>query len=139
MEEANYRSVSRVVGIVLFMTALVFMAFGWDEIVDVPRPESDANAIEQLVAARPVAISLRVGLIILTTYVLVSVAALVVEGRWLVKAGPTGAEVEPSHMLEWISRANSELDERLAIVEETLDDLWDEVDDFRHELLQDET
>jgi hypothetical protein len=134
MKADRYRSIRAFLATSLFVAGLVFMALGWNEIAEPPSLRREATAVEHVIAARPVAISLRVALISLATYVLASVVALALEGRWLVKAGPAGAEVEPSPALESLKEANAELNERMAIVEETLEKVWESVETVQDDL-----
>ena len=100
----------------------------WSRLGALP-PDVDApGVLEAILLVTPVVVVVRVGIMGLGLYIVASIVGLVIEGRWLVKAGISGAEAEPSESayLMLASQEDSEL--RLDQVETSIDEIWDAID-----------
>lgn len=103
------------------MTFLAGVAYGlanWAALTaSAPRPPNP-SLWEQILLAPPLLTLMRLAILLGASYFVASLVGLVLEGRWISKAGPSGAEADPAPALESIQAAGEELDERMASLEE---------------------
>jgi hypothetical protein len=125
MDWLHPRGIARALGIALLLGALSLVAGSWEDITAVSPVSPSAGSIERVVAVPVVVASLRIALVVLSVYLTASAVGLVLEGRWLVKAGPSGAEVEPAELLDYFQDGSLVNEDRLTEVEESVDDIWD--------------
>jgi hypothetical protein len=119
------RGIARIVGMLLLLGACAFIARSWRDIISVPTLSSSAGTLERLLAVPVVMAALRIAFVILSAYLTASAIGLLVEGRWLVRAGPSGAEVEPAEMLDRLQDGSLLNEDRLTDMEESVDEIWD--------------
>jgi hypothetical protein len=86
--------------------------------------------LERVVAVPVVIAALRITLVVLSVYLTASAVGLLLEGRWLVRAGPSGAEVEPAEMLDHLQDGSLLSADRLTYVEESVDQIWDVINEL---------
>jgi hypothetical protein len=125
MDWLHPRGIARIIGISLLFGGLAFVAGSWEDIVVVfPASPSDGS-LERIVAVPVVIAALRITLVVLSVYLTASAVGLLLEGRWLVRAGPSGAEVEPADMLDRLQDGSLLNEDRLTDLEESVDEVWD--------------
>ncbi|MGH2817147.1 MAG: hypothetical protein ACRDJS_01655 [Actinomycetota bacterium] len=125
MDSLHPRGIARLIGISLLFASLAYVAGSWEEIVGVSPPSPSAGSVERVVAVPVVIAALRVALVILSVYLTASAVGLLLEGRWLVRAGPSGAEAEPAEMLDYFQDGSLLNEDRLTDMEESVDEIWD--------------
>ena len=113
------------IGLSLLLASLAYVAGSWEVIAGVSPPSPSAGSLERVLAVPVVIASLRITLIVLSVYLTTCAIGLLLEGRWLVRAGPSGAEVEPAEMLGPLQDGSLLNDDRLTDLEESLDEVWD--------------
>ncbi len=119
------RGIARLIGLSLLIASLTNIVWWWKDIAGVSPPSPSAGSLERVVAVPVVVASLRITLVVLSVYLTASAVGLLLEGRWLVKAGPSGAEAEPAEMLDYFQDGSLVNEDRLTEVEESVDDIWD--------------
>jgi hypothetical protein len=87
------RSVGRWIARAIVAAGIVALAFEWSDVSAMSGPP-ERSVWEQIFAAGEVVTAARIALILGCVYLTGTFVALSVEGRWLVRAGPAGAEVE---------------------------------------------
>jgi hypothetical protein len=125
MDWLHPRRIARLIGISLLLASLAYVAGSWEDIVGVSSPSPSAGSLERVLAVPVVIASLRITLVILSVYLTASAVGLLLEGRWLVRAGPSGAEVEPAEMLDFFQDGSLVNEDRLTYMEESVDEIWD--------------
>jgi hypothetical protein len=95
--------------------------------VNRPARPADEGVLSEIIGVPPVVGALRIGLVLLASYVAGSVLGLAIEGRLLVKAGPGGAEAEPAGALAELELGNRELEDRVIQLEDSLEEVWDAI------------
>lgn len=123
---------ARLVGVASLLAAALLIVFSWEEISQAPAIGD--SPFGQIFGARPVAIALRIAVAALSSYLFASIVGLSLEGRWVVKAGPGGAEVEPSRPLDLVRDGDEDAEERFSQLEEALQELWDALEALRDEV-----
>ena len=113
------------IGLSLLLASLAYVAGSWEVIAGVSPPSASAGSLERVVAVPVVIAALRITLVVLSVYLTTCAIGLLLEGRWLVRAGPSGAEVEPAEMLGPLQDGSLLNDDRLTDLEESLDEVWD--------------
>ena len=109
----------------MLFASLAYVAGSWEDIVGVSAPPPSAGSLERVVAVPVVIASLRIALVVLSVYLTASAVGLLLEGRWLVRAGPSGAEAEPAEMLDYFQDGSLVNEDRLTYMEESVDEIWD--------------
>ena len=103
----------------------------WRSLVSVPPSGSAPGALEAVLLVRPVLVAVRVGVMSLALYLAASIVGLVIEGRWLVKAGISGAEAEPSALTIGYQEETSDrfesIDAAIVELQEVIDAMEDRV------------
>jgi hypothetical protein len=127
MDWLRPRGIARLIGISLLFTSLAYVAGSWEDIAGVSPPAPSASSLERVVAVPVVIASLRITLVVLSVYLTACSIGLLLEGRWLVRAGPSGAEVEPAEMLAPLQDGSLTNEDRLTGLEESVDEVWDVV------------
>ena len=105
---------------------LAVVVLNWSDL-NHPLSGTWPGTLTELIADPPVVGTLRIGLVFLFSYIVGSVLGLALEGRVLVKAGPTGAEVESAGATDALELSNREFEDRLLDLEESLDQAWDAI------------
>ena len=113
------------IGLSLLLASLAYVAGSWEVIAGVSPPSPSAGSLERVLAVPVVIAALRITLVVLSVYLTTCAIGLLLEGRWLVRAGPSGAEVEPAEMLGPLQDGSLLNDDRLTDLEESLDEVWD--------------
>jgi hypothetical protein len=113
------------IGLSLLLASLAYVAGSWEVIAGVSPPSPSAGSLERVLAVPVVSAALRITLVVLSVYLTTCAIGLLLEGRWLVRAGPSGAEVEPAEMLGPLQDGSLLNDDRLTDLEESLDEVWD--------------
>jgi hypothetical protein len=125
MDWLHPRGIARLIGLSLLLASLGYVAGSWEDIAGVSPPSPSAGNLERVVAVPIVIAGLRITLVVLSVYLTTCAIGLLLEGRWLVRAGPSGAEVEPAEMLDYFQDGSLVNEDRLTEVEESVDDIWD--------------
>src|SRR5918992_5812095 len=125
MDWLHPRGIARLIGLSLLLASLAYVAGSWEDIAGVSPPSPSASSLERVVAVPVVIAALRITLVVLSVYLTASAVGLLLEGRWLVRAGPSGAEVEPAEMLAPLQDGSLTNDDRLTDLEESVDEVWD--------------
>jgi hypothetical protein len=125
MDWLHARGIARLIGISLLLASLAYVAASWEEIAGVSSPSPSAGSLERVVAVPVVVAALRIALVVLSVYLTASAVGLLLEGRWLVRAGPSGAEAEPADMLDFFQDGSLVNDDRLTDLEASVDEVWD--------------
>jgi hypothetical protein len=125
MDWLHPRGIARLIGLSLLLASLAYVAASWEDIAGVSPPSPTAGSLERVLAVPVVIAALRITLVVLSVYLTASAVGLLLEGRWLVRAGPSGAEVEPAEMLGPLQDGSLLNDDRLTDLEESLDEVWD--------------
>jgi hypothetical protein len=125
MDWLHPRGIARLIGTSLLFASLAYVAGSWEDIVRVSVPPPSAGSLERVVAVPIVIASLRIALVVLSVYLTASAVGLLLEGRWLVRAGPSGAEAEPAEMLDFFQDGSLVNEDRLTYMEESVDEIWD--------------
>jgi hypothetical protein len=113
------------IGLSLLLASLAYVAGSWEVIAGVSPPSPSAGSLERVLAVPVVIAALRTTLVVLSVYLTTCAIGLLLEGRWLVRAGPSGAEVEPAEMLGPLQDGSLLNEDRLTDLEESLDEVWD--------------
>jgi hypothetical protein len=125
MDWLHPRGIARLIGLLLLLASLAYIVGSWEDIVGISPPSPSAGNLERVVAVPIVIAGLRITLVVLSVYLTTCAIGLLLEGRWLVRAGPSGAEVEPAEMLDYLQDGSLVNEDRLTEVEESVDDIWD--------------
>jgi hypothetical protein len=125
MDWLHPRGIARLIGLSLLLASLAYVAGSWEDIAGVAPPSPTAGSLERVLAVPVVIAGLRITLVVLSVYLTTCAIGLLLEGRWLVRAGPSGAEVEPAEMLGPLQDGSLLNDDRLTDLEESLDEVWD--------------
>jgi len=125
MDWLHPRGIARLIGLSLLLASLAYVAGSWEDIAGVSPPSPSAGSLERVLAVPVVVASLRITLVVLSVYLTSSAVGLLLEGRWLVRAGPSGAEVEPSEMLAPLQDESLTNEDRLTDLEGSMDEVWD--------------
>lgn len=134
MDWLHPRGIARLIGTSLLFASLAYVAGSWEDIVGVSAPPPSAGSLERVVAVPVVIASLRIALVVLSVYLTASAVGLLLEGRWLVRAGPSGAEAEPAEMLDRLQDGSLLSAVRLTYVEESVDQIWDVINELEDRL-----
>ena len=125
MDWLHPRGIGRLIGLSLLFASLAYVVGSWEDIVGVSPPPPSAGSLERVVAVPVVIAALRITLIVFSVYLTTCAIGLLLEGRWLVRAGPSGAEVEPAEMLAPLQDGSLTNDDRLTDLEASVDEVWD--------------
>jgi hypothetical protein len=125
MDWLHPRGIARLIGLSLLLASLAYVAASWEDIAGASPPSPTAGSLERVLAVPVVIAALRITLVVLSVYLTTCAVGLLLEGRWLVRAGPSGAEVEPAEMLGPLQDGSLLNDDRLTDLEESLDEVWD--------------
>jgi hypothetical protein len=125
MDWLHPRGIARLIGLSLLLASLAYVAGSWEDIAGVAPPSPTAGSLERVVAVPVVIAGLRITLVVLSVYLTTCAIGLLLEGRWLVRAGPSGAEVEPAEMLDYFQDGSLMNEDRLTYMEESVDEIWD--------------
>jgi hypothetical protein len=87
------RVVGRWIARAILVVGIVLLLGNWGEVTQAGTTSVD-SVWDRIFAAREVVVAARVALMLGCFYLAGTFVALSVEGRWLVRAGPAGAEVE---------------------------------------------
>jgi hypothetical protein len=109
----------------LLFGSFAFVVGSWEDIAGASPPSPSASSLERVVAVPVVIAALRITLVVLSVYLSASAVGLLLEGRWLVRAGPSGAEVEPAEMLGSLQDGSLINEDRLTDLEQSVDEVWD--------------
>ena len=138
MEWLHPRWIARVIGLSLLLASLAYVGWSWEDIAGVSPPTPSASSLERVVAVPVVIAALRITLVVLSVYLTASAVGLLLEGRWLVRAGPSGAEVEPAEVLGPLQDGGLLNDDRLTDMEESVDEIWDWIRRLEYQLDEEE-
>jgi hypothetical protein len=125
MDWLHPRGIARLIGLSLLLASLAYVGGSWEDIAGVAPPSPTAGSLERVLAVPVVIAGFRITLVVLSVYLTTCAIGLLLEGRWLVRAGPSGAEVEPAEMLGPLQDGSLLNDDRLTDLEESLDEVWD--------------
>jgi hypothetical protein len=125
MDWLHPRSIARLIGLSLLLASLAYVGWSWEEIAGVSPPSPSASSLERVVAVPVVIAALRIAVVVLSVYLTTCAIGLLLEGRWLVRAGPSGAVVEPAEMLAPLQDGSLTNDDRLTDLEASVDEVWD--------------
>jgi hypothetical protein len=125
MDWLHPRGIARLIGLSLLLASLAYVAGSWEDIAGVVPPSPTAGSLERVLAVPVVLAGLRITLVALSVYLTTCAIGLLLEGRWLVRAGPSGAEVEPAEMLAPLQDGSLTNDDRLTDLEASVDEVWD--------------
>jgi hypothetical protein len=125
MDWLHPRGIARLIGVSLLFGSFAFVVGSWEDIAGVSPPSPSASSLERVVAVPVVIAALRITLVVLSVYLSASAVGLLLEGRWLVRAGPSGAEVEPAEMLGSLQDGSLINEDRLTDLEQSVDEVWD--------------
>jgi hypothetical protein len=114
----------RAVVLVAVVLGIGAVALNWHTMIRPVGPIDERGLLIEIVAVPPVVGALRIGLVLLSSYVAASVLGLAIEGRLLVKAGPGGAEAEPAGALAELERMNRELEDSVMELDDSLEEAW---------------
>ncbi|MGH2755629.1 MAG: hypothetical protein ACRDLB_14535 [Actinomycetota bacterium] len=117
--------VARLAAVAVVLVAISLTVAGAGKIVSVPRQTVEPGAVEAILLVQPVVVAVRLAVIAVATYLVASIVALVIEGRWLVKAGVSGAEAEPSALALGYQEGTGV---RLDLVDSAINELWEAID-----------
>jgi hypothetical protein len=101
----------------------------------VPPVAESSGALEAVLLAKPVLIAVRVGVMGLAIYAAASIVGLVIEGRWLVKAGISGAEAEPSVLAIGYQEETSY---RFASIDAAIEELREAIDEMEERVYEED-
>ena len=138
MDWLHPRGIARVIGLSLLLASLAYVGWSWEDIAAVSPPAPSASSLERVVAVPVVIAALRITLVVLSVYLTASAVGLLLEGRWLVRAGPSGAEVEPAEVLGPLQDGGLLNDDRLTDMEESVDEIWDWIRRLEYQLDEEE-
>jgi hypothetical protein len=125
MDWTHPRGIARLIGLSLLIASLAYVVWSWKDIAGVSPPSPSAGSVERVLAVPVVVASFRITLVVLSVYLTASAVGLLLEGRWLVRAGPSGAEVEPAEMLAPLQDGSLTSEDRLTDLEASVDEMWD--------------
>lgn len=128
--EFSTRSIARLAVATSLLVGLAAVILNWEPLARPLHIDPDAGALEQIFGVRPVTTAIRIGTVMLVSYVAGSVLALGLEGRLLIKAGPAGAEAEPAGALSQVERNSRDLAERIVELEGSLREAWGMIDEI---------
>jgi len=132
--ELRNRTVVRVVLAASITAGLAAILLNWGSLT-APLSEADApGAVERIFGVPPVIGAVRIGTVMIMSYLAGSVGGLAIEGRLLVRAGPGGAEAEPAGALAGLGLSNLELKEALLELRESIEEVWEFIDHSQHDV-----
>jgi hypothetical protein len=120
--------VARVAALATVIAGSVLGIANWGGIAALS-PDMDApGVLEAILLVKPVLAAVRVGVMGLALYIVASIVGLVIEGRWLVKAGISGAEADSARTESLVVGSQEEVEDWLATTESSIAELWDAID-----------
>lgn len=137
--ELSTRPIARAAVAVALLIGLAAVVLNWAALTRPLPPGSDTGVFEQIFGVTPVLAAIRIGTVILISYIAGSLVALGLEGRLLVKAGPAGAEVDPDPALRGLKSAHDQFGERVGDLEAAVRNAWDSIDRLYERLREVET
>lgn len=132
--EVRTRYIVHAVVILALVLGIGAVLLNWDTVTRPIASAGNPGVLTEIIGVPPVAGALRIGLVLLSSYVAGSVLGLAIEGRLLVKAGPGGAEADPAGALAELEFMNRELEVGVMQLEESLEEAWEAIRQLQEEV-----